>query len=44
VPLSEKEIVWLFVAQKTIEQYKGTALQPVLDAAFRKMTAAWMTA
>src|SRR5258705_1151003 len=39
VPLTEKEIVGLFVAQKTISQYQGTALQPVLQGAFRKMTA-----
>ena len=39
VPLSEREIVGLFVAQKTIAQYQGTSLQPVLDSAFRKMTA-----
>jgi hypothetical protein len=38
VPLSEKEIVWLFVAQKTIEQHQRTSLQPVVEAAFRKMT------
>ena len=39
VPMTEKEIVGLFVAQKTIAQYQGTSLQPVLDGAFRKMTA-----
>ncbi len=39
VPLTEREIVGLFVAQKTIAQYQGTSLQPVLDSAFRKMTA-----
>jgi proteasome accessory factor B len=39
VPLTEKEVVGLFVAQKTIAQYQGTSLQPVLDGAFRKMTA-----
>jgi proteasome accessory factor B len=39
VPLTEKEIVGLFVAQKTIAQYHGTSLHPVLDSAFRKMTA-----
>src|SRR6266850_2377358 len=39
IPLTEKEVVGLFVAQKTIEQYKGTALEPVLEGAFRKMTA-----
>ena len=37
--MTEKEIVGLFVAQKTIAQYQGTSLQPVLDGAFRKMTA-----
>lgn len=39
IPLTEREVVGLFVAQKTIEQYKGTSLEPVLDGAFRKMTA-----
>jgi proteasome accessory factor B len=39
IPLTEKEVVGLFVAQKTIEQYKGTALGPVLEGAFRKMMA-----
>jgi predicted DNA-binding transcriptional regulator YafY len=39
IPLTEKEVVGLFVAQKTIEQYNGTALEPVLGSAFRKMTA-----
>ena len=39
VPLTEKEIVGLFVAQKTIAQYEGTSLQPVLDSTFRKMCA-----
>src|SRR4051794_2183313 len=39
IPLTEREIVGLFVAQKGIEQYKGTALEPVLAGAFRKMTA-----
>ena len=39
VPLTEREIVGLFVAQKTMAQYQGTSLQPVLDSAFRKMTA-----
>jgi predicted DNA-binding transcriptional regulator YafY len=39
IPLSEREIVGLFVAQKTIEQYKGTSLGPVLEGAFRKMMA-----
>ena len=39
VPLTEKGIVGLFVAQKTIAQYQGTSLQPVLDSAFRKMCA-----
>jgi predicted DNA-binding transcriptional regulator YafY len=39
VPLSEKEIVGLFVAQRTIAHYQGTSLQPVLDSAFRKMMA-----
>jgi predicted DNA-binding transcriptional regulator YafY len=29
----------LFVARKSIEHYKGTALEPVLEGAFRKMTA-----
>jgi proteasome accessory factor B len=39
IPLTEKEVVGLFVAQKTIEQYKDTALGPVLEGAFRKMMA-----
>lgn len=39
VPLTEKEVVGLFVAQKMITQYQGTSLQPVLEGAFRKMTA-----
>jgi predicted DNA-binding transcriptional regulator YafY len=39
IPLTEKEVVGLFVAQKSIEQYKGTALEPVLNGAFRKMMA-----
>jgi len=39
IPLTEKEIVGLFVVQKSIEQYKGTALEPVLSGAFRKMMA-----
>src|SRR4051812_20547250 len=37
IPLTEKEVVGLFVAQKTIEQYRGTSLEPVLTGAFRKM-------
>jgi predicted DNA-binding transcriptional regulator YafY len=39
LPLTEKETVGLFMAQKSIEQYKGTALEPVLAGAFRKMMA-----
>jgi proteasome accessory factor B len=39
VPLTEEEIVGLFVAQKSIAQYQGTSLQPVLESAFRKMSA-----
>jgi predicted DNA-binding transcriptional regulator YafY len=39
IPLTEREVVGLFVAQKSIEQYKGTALEPVLNGAFRKMMA-----
>jgi len=39
IPLTEREVVGLFVAQKTIEQYKGTSLEPVLNGAFRKMMA-----
>src|SRR3954468_6450508 len=39
IPLSEREVVGLFVAQKSIEQYKGTSLEPVLHGAFRKMIA-----
>jgi proteasome accessory factor B len=34
-----EDVVGLFVAQKSIEQYKGTALEPVLAGAFRKMMA-----
>ena len=40
IPLTEKETVGLFVAQKAIDQFKGTALEPVLGSAFRKMMAA----
>lgn len=29
----------MFVAQKTIAQFQGMSLPPVLDSAFRKMTA-----
>lgn len=36
LPLTEKELVALFVAQKAIAQYQGTSSQPVLKAAFRK--------
>src|SRR5436190_14408901 len=39
IPLTEKEVVGLFVFQKSIAQYKGTALEPVLEGAYRKMTA-----
>ena len=39
IPLTEKEVVGLFLAQKGIAQYQGTALQPILESAFRKMTA-----
>ena len=39
MPLTEKEVVGLFVAQNSIAQYKGTALEPVLEGAFRMMTA-----
>ena len=39
IPLTEREVVGLFVFQKSIAQYKGTALEPVLEGAFRKMTA-----
>jgi len=39
IPLTEKETVGLFMAQKSIEHYKGTALEPVLAGAFRKMMA-----
>ena len=39
IPLTEKETVGLFMAQKSIEQYKGTALEPILAGAFRKMMA-----
>ena len=39
VSLTEREIVGLLVAQRTIAHYQGTSFQPVLDSAFRKMTA-----
>jgi proteasome accessory factor B len=39
VPLSERETVWLFLAQKGIEQYRGTSIEAVLESGFRKMTA-----
>jgi predicted DNA-binding transcriptional regulator YafY len=37
VPMSEKDVWTLFVAQKAIAQYQGTALQQVLEAGFRKL-------
>jgi proteasome accessory factor B len=39
VPLSEREMVWLFLAQKGIEQYRGSSIHSVLETAFSKMTA-----
>jgi proteasome accessory factor B len=36
VPVTEKELFALCVAQKAIEQYQGTALQRPLEAAFQK--------
>jgi predicted DNA-binding transcriptional regulator YafY len=35
---TEKEIGRLFLVQKNLMQYQRTSLQPVLEAAFRKMT------
>src|SRR6267142_4988704 len=31
IPLTERKVVGLFVFQKSIAQYKGTALEPVLE-------------
>ena len=38
VEVSESEVVALFVAQKALEQYKGTPFEKPLKAAFRKIT------
>jgi proteasome accessory factor B len=37
VPVTEKELFALCVAQKAIEQYQGTALQKPLELAFQKL-------
>lgn len=39
VSISEGEIVALLVAQKSLEQYKGTVFEKPLQSAFKKMTA-----
>ena len=38
IEVSEGEIVALFVAQKALEQYKGTSFERPLQTAFRKIT------
>ena len=38
VPVTEKELFALCVAQKSIEQYHGTAFQQPLELAFQKCT------
>jgi proteasome accessory factor B len=38
IEVTEGEIVALFVAQKALEQYKGTSFEKPLHAAFRKIT------
>jgi proteasome accessory factor B len=38
IEVTESEIVALFVAQKALEQYKGTSFEKPLAAAFRKIT------
>ena len=37
VPMTEQDVFALFVASKAMEQYQGTALEPVLAGAFRKL-------
>lgn len=38
LPMSEADIFGLFVANKAIEQYRGTPFQRVLETAFRRLT------
>lgn len=38
VQVTEKELVALYVAQKALEQYKGTSFEKPLHAAFEKLT------
>ena len=38
VPMSEADIFTMFVANKAIEQYRGTPLQKMLETTFRKLT------
>jgi len=38
MPISEADTFALFIASKAIEQYRGTPLQKMLEATFRKLT------
>jgi proteasome accessory factor B len=38
MPMSEADTFALFIANKAIEQYRGTPLQQMLEATFRKLT------
>ena len=38
VPVSEADTFALFIASKAIEQYRGTPLQKMMEATFRKLT------
>src|ERR1039458_4655290 len=38
MPMSEADTFALFIASKAIEQYRGTPLQQMLEATFRKLT------
>jgi predicted DNA-binding transcriptional regulator YafY len=38
MPMSEADTFALFIASKAIEQYRGTPLQEMLEATFRKLT------
>ncbi len=38
MPMSEADVFTMFVASKAIEQYRGTPLQRMLEATFRKVT------
>src|SRR5260370_41610604 len=38
MPMSEADTFALFIASKAIEQYRGTPLQKMLEATFRKLT------